>query len=281
MSGEEIRDEATEYVVARAGSQIHAWLTGPAEGPLIALSHGASMDHRMFDQQLGPLAAAGYRVLTWDIRGHGRSQPIGRVPIDVTDMTDDLLAIVDHLGVCGPICVGGQSLGGYIAQEMLRREPKEVAAMVIVGSTCTTMPIAWWERWALRSSPWWFVPWPWPHLKRTIAASTALRPEVRAYAENAIGTMSKKDFVDIWRGVAGSMRPDSEYRIDVPLLLTHGDQDHTGNIARTAPAWAARDPHCLYEVIPQASHNANQDNPEHFNRVLLGFLAEQYPVGKI
>lgn len=268
----------TEHVVARAGSQVHAWLTGPTSGPLIVLSHGASMDHRMFDEQLGPLVGAGYRVLTWDIRGHGRSQPIGRVPIDVADMAEDLLAILDHLDVSGPICVGGQSLGGYVAQELVYREPERVAAVVIIGSTCITMPIARWEQWALQSSPWWFVPWPWPHLKRTVAKSTALRPQVRTYAETAIATMSKTDFVQIWRGVTRSMRPEAGYQIDVPLLLTHGDQDGTGNIARTAPAWAARDPYCRYEVIPDASHNANQDNPEHFNRVLLDFLAEHYPV---
>jgi 3-oxoadipate enol-lactonase len=267
----------TEHVVARAGSQIHAWLSGPAGGPLIVLSHGASMDHGMFNEQLGPLVGAGYRVLTWDIRGHGRSQPIGRVPIDVANMAEDLLAILDHLDISGSICVGGQSLGGYVAQELVYREPGRVAAVVIIGSTCITMPIARWEQWALKSSPWWFVPWPWSHLKRTVAKSTALRPQVRAYAEAAIGTMSKTDFIQIWRGVARSMRPEAGYRIDVPLLLTHGDQDRTGNIARTAPAWAARDPHCRYEVIPHASHNANQDNPEHFNRLLLDFLAEHYP----
>ena len=140
----------------------------------------------MFDEQLEPLAAAGYRVLTWDIRGHGRSQPIGRLPTDIADMTDDLLTVLDELGLVGPICVGGQSLGGYIAQDLVRRAPERVAAVVIVGSTCATMPIAWWERWALRSSPWWFVPWPWEHLKRTIAMSTALRPEARDYARDAM-----------------------------------------------------------------------------------------------
>lgn len=269
----------SEHVIARAGSQLHFWLAGKSDGPLIVLNHGASMDHRMFDRQLGPLVDAGYRVLTWDIRGHGRSQPIGRVPIGVTDMTEDLLAILDHLDVSGPICIAGQSLGGYIAQDLVYRKPDRVAAVVIVGATCLTLPIPWWERLALRSSPWWFVPWPWQHLKRTVATTTALRPEIRSYAEDAVGAMSKQDFIRIWRGVARAMRPEPGYRIEVPLLLTHGDQDRTGNIARIAPAWAQRDPQCRYEVIPNASHNANQDNPGVFNRILLEFLAEHFPAG--
>lgn len=125
---------------------MHYWLSGPADGRVVVLTHGASMDHRMFDAQLHLLTDAGYRVLTWDIRGHGRSQPLGEIPIDVSDMVDDLLAILGELGIDGPICVGGQSLGGYVAQEMTYREPGRVAAMVIIGSTCITWPIARWER---------------------------------------------------------------------------------------------------------------------------------------
>lgn len=65
----------------------------------------------------------------------------------------------------------------------------------------------------------------------------------------------------------------------MPLLLTHGEHDRTGNIARIEPAWAERDPHCRYELVPDASHNANQDNADFFNEVLPNFLSEHYPSG--
>lgn len=116
--------------------------------------------------------------------------------------------------------------------------------MVIIGSTSITAPIPWWEQWALRSSPSWFVPWPWDNLKRVVADSTALRPWIRAYAQDAIGGLSKSEFLHIWRAVATCLTPEPEYRIPVPLLLVHGDQDKTGHVARTAPAWAAREPQC-------------------------------------
>ncbi len=244
---------------------------------MMVWSHGATMDHRMFDAQLSPLVDAGYRVLTWDVRGHGRSKPIGHVPLSLPDMAEDLLALLDSLEVRGPICFGGQSMGGYIAQEITRRSPELVQAMVIIGSTSITAPIPKLDEWALRSSPWWFAPWPWGNLKRLVANSTALRPEIRAYAQDAVGALTKSEFLHIWRAVANCLTPDATYRIPVPHLLTHGDQDKTGNVARTAPAWAAREPQCRYEVIPDASHNANQDNPEFFNRVMLEFLSEHYP----
>ena len=46
-------------------------------------------------------------------------------------------------------------------------------------------------------------------------------------------------------------------------------------ISKIAPDWAARDPESRYIVIPGAGHNANQDNPTFFNRLLLEFLDEQ------
>lgn len=274
------RHPHTSVVVDRAGSRIHAWVTGPADGPLIVLTHGAAMDHRMFDPQVGPLVAAGYRVLTWDLRGHGDSQPLGRTPILVGDMVDDLRALLEHLDARGPVCAGGQSLGGYVTQELAFRHPSRVSAMVIVGSTCITLPIPWWERLALRSSVGWFAVWPWAHFRRTITRATALTPAVQTYAAEAASRISKRDFIRVWAGLSRSLHAEPGYRIDVPLLLTHGDADRTGNVARTAGDWARRDPRCRYEVIPRASHNANQDNPPAFNRVLLDFLAEHYPAAR-
>lgn len=231
----------------------------------------------MFNAQLACLVEAGYRVLTWDVRGHGQSKPIGELPIRLADMVEDLLAMLNHLGVSGPLCFAGQSMGGLIAQQIARDFPERVQAMILIGSTSITAPISTFDEWALRSSTWWFAPWPWGHLKRLMARSIAIRPEVRAYAKEAADALTKSEFLHVWRAVAGSLSPDPNYHIRVPHLLTHGDEDKTGNVARMAPIWAAREPQCRYEVIPHASHNANQDNPEFFNRVMLEFLSEHYP----
>jgi pimeloyl-ACP methyl ester carboxylesterase len=236
------------------------------------------MDHRMFDPQLPVLTQAGYRVLTWDMRGHGVSKPIGRTPITIRDFADDLLAILNELGVATPICVVGQSLGALLAQDIVYRHAERVACVVVIGATCMTLPIAWWESAALKSSPFWLRLWPYAQFQRLLARVTALRPEVQAYALEATRQLNKQEFFHIWEAVAGAIRPIPGYRIEHPLLLTHGDQDRTGNIAKTAPRWAARDPNSRYEVIPDASHNANQDNPVVFNRILLDFLGEHYPV---
>ncbi|MFI7612080.1 alpha/beta fold hydrolase [Nonomuraea terrae] len=265
-------------VSERGGSRLRYWWNGPENGPVVALTHGATMDHRMFDPQVPVLTEAGYRTLAWDLRGHGESKPLGETPLTIADLAGDLLALLDEAGVSRPVCLIGQSLGGYVAQEAVLSRPERVGALVVIGSTCTTMPVARWEAWALKSSPWWFAAWPFGDLRRRMAARTAETPRARAYAYEAIGRLSRREFLEVWRAVAGAVRPRPGYTIEQPLLLTHGEHDTTGNIATTAPKWAARDPNCRYEVIPRAAHNANQDNPAEFNRILLEFLREHHPV---
>jgi pimeloyl-ACP methyl ester carboxylesterase len=59
-----------------------------------------------------------------------------------------------------------------------------------------------------------------------------------------------------------------------PLLLVHGSDDRLGDIRAIAPRWAAATPNCQYEVIAHARHFAFLDQAEHFNRLLLPFLAQ-------
>lgn len=264
-----------EKTVKRSGSTIHYWLNGPEDGRLVTFTPGASMDHRMFDEQVSAVASAGYRVLTWDVRGHGQSKPIGedfRVPAVV----EDLLALMDHLGRETAVFVG-QSFGGYVAQEALFRHPKRVEALALIGCTNITVLPSKLEYWALKLSPIMFRLWPDGNLRKQIAKNTAIEPEVQNYAYEATRMLSKKEFVTVWRAVADVLHEEPDYRIERPLLLTHGEHDRTGIVAKVAPEWAESEPDCRYEVIPGAGHNANQDNPAFFNRVLLDFLTQRAP----
>ena len=64
----------------------------------------------------------------------------------------------------------------------------------------------------------------------------------------------------------------SGFAIDVPLLLVHGNQDNTGSIQRQMPEWAEDHPNATYHVIPDAGHNANQDNAAYFNNLMDEWL---------
>lgn len=265
-----------EKTIHRSGSTLHYWLTGPEDGPPVIFTHGATMDYRMFDAQVGAVAVKGYRVLAWDIRGHGRSKPIGD-GFSLGRATDDLVAILDGVGFREAVHVG-QSFGGFVAQDLTYRHPERVRALVLIGSSSITTPPNRQEQLTLKLTPTLFKLWPAEDFRRLVAKNTAVKPEVQAYAQQAIGAISREEFLDIWEGVRSSLREEESYRTGKPLLLTHGDHDWIGNIAKAAPEWAAREPDCHYEVIPGAGHNANQDNPEFFNRLLLDFLKQRAPV---
>lgn len=254
---------------------LHYWIRGPEDAPVVVLTHGASMDHRMFTDQREALLDAGYRVLAWDVRGHGLSKPIGP-RFSVSVVVEDLVAILDQLEIDRVIPVG-HSFGGYVSQELLFRHPERVAAIGIIGATDITHVPPTLEYAALKLSSYLFRVWPDRHLRKVIADYTAENEAVRRYAYSATRHLSKQEFLTVWKGVASALHAEPDYRIPEPLLLTHGELDKTGTVARDAPAWAKREPNCRYEVIPNAGHNANQDNPEYFNRVLVDFLTRHVP----
>ncbi len=265
-------------VLLRGGCPVHAWVDGGTTAPMVVLLHGAGMDHRMFDAQVGPLLAAGYRVMTLDQRGHGRSRPLGEVPLSVADLAGDVLALADE--VAAPrLALVGQSLGGFVAQHLAVHHPERVTTLVTIGSSCTTTALPPHERYLLRSSLTWFRYWPWQDLRRRSARATAVTPAAQAYAHEAMGLLTKEDFLQVWRAVTEAIQPVAGHRAVHPLLLTHGDRDNTGTVRKSVATWAAQEPGATYVVVPDAGHNANQDNPEHVNRVLLDHLQRYVPVG--
>ena len=120
----------TEYLTIGNG-QIAYDVTG--EGPLIVLSHGMG-DHRNAFRHLVPLLVdAGYRVANADLRGHGDSSMNwtshdGSEAISRTDVAEDLLALIRHLG--GPAVIIGHSLSGGAATIAAAQAPELVSAIV-------------------------------------------------------------------------------------------------------------------------------------------------------
>lgn len=261
----------SQQTLLREGCPLHYWTAGPAGRPWLVFMHGATMDHRMFNAQVEAFAAD-YRVLVWDARGHGTSRPIGD-GFSLERCAEDMLAILEAQGI-DRVVLCGQSLGGYVAQHIYRLAPARVQAMIAIGSTPIAKAYSRWEIGALRASLPLFRLWPYRHFTQSIADIHSLQPEVRAYMLRAARQIPKADFVTIWQAVtlAISEEGDPALHIDTPLLLLHGDRDRAGTIRRDMPLWAKQERVAAYHVIPNAAHNANQDNPVFTNQVMLAFL---------
>jgi 3-oxoadipate enol-lactonase len=101
--------------------------------PAVMLLHGWMADADLnWCGAYGDLAAAGYRVLAIDHRGHGRGlRPL--TPFRLADCAADAAAALSHLNVA-PALVVGYSMGGAIAQLMIRDHPEVVQGLVLSGT---------------------------------------------------------------------------------------------------------------------------------------------------
>jgi pimeloyl-ACP methyl ester carboxylesterase len=259
----------TEAVLERRGCPLHYWTGGPEDRPLVVFTHGACVDHHSFDPQV-PIVGERYRVLNWDVRGHGLSQPMAE-PFSLPLAVEDLLAIVDTLGVEKATFVG-HSNGTYIAQELAFRHPERVQALVIADGTCITWKHTALDHWILRASGDLMALFPYETLKKAGLSQISANKSVQEYTYRAYSQISKQDFITIWKGLTRGLHYEPGYRITQPLLLTHGADDATGDIRKIAPLWAAQTPNCQYEVIPDARHFVPLDQPELFTRLIMEFL---------
>jgi pimeloyl-ACP methyl ester carboxylesterase len=262
-------------ILVRDGCPLHFWLSGRDERPLVVFTHGAGLDHREWADTL-PVIEANYRVLCWDVRGHALSRPTG-APWTLARATQDLLAILEAAGAGKAILVG-HSMGGNISQEVMFWASSRVQAAVLLGCTSNFQPLSPLLRGmaSLLGPLLKLVPYEVLRLQSARLYSTV--PVVRAYLYEAFGQMAPEDFRAIVPRLVEDLHAEPCYTIPVPFLLTHGDDDRSGNIRALAPRWARSEPNCTYEVIPHAGHVANMDNPAAFNRLLLDFLFALTPV---
>src|SRR5216683_6188081 len=96
-------------VLERPGARLVYEVTG--DGPAVVLIHGFGLDMRMWDPQVEPLAAR-FRLVRYDCRGFGASGPFD--PAVPYTHADDLVALLDHLGI-GDAVLAGLSFGGRVA----------------------------------------------------------------------------------------------------------------------------------------------------------------------
>jgi pimeloyl-ACP methyl ester carboxylesterase len=103
---------------------------GEGERTLV-LIHGLLMNQTMFGRLAPAMAAAGNRVVTIDLLGHGRSdQPGNPFPYSNTQFARQILALLDHLGAEQAV-VGGTSLGANVALETAHLAPDRVRGLFV------------------------------------------------------------------------------------------------------------------------------------------------------
>ena len=236
---------------------------GGERTPLIFL-HGVGSDKSVWKPQLEHFGQS-RRTLAFDYPGYGHSQ--FREDATRDDYASAILAAMTSLGIDkAHIC--GLSLGGVVAIAMLSAAPERCASLTL-ADTFAVHPQgqALYDRSSAAS-----------HDMRGLAEArigALLVSEDTALRRNVIETMSMIDPEAYRLGARAVWLADQTERaaaIRTPTLILVGDQD-----AITPPSLseelAALIPHSRLEVIEGASHLANLDKPEEFNRAIDDFLS--------
>jgi pimeloyl-ACP methyl ester carboxylesterase len=258
------------------GCRIHLVVEGPPEAPAVVFTHGAMLDHTSWAPQAEALARR-YRVVRWDLPGHGQSQPLGRFERDSGGRA--LLGIMDHLELERAALVG-LSVGGWIAQWVAQEAPERVRALACFGTTSISEPtfpgVA---LRGLRASAGLTAALPFGLLRRALPRVLARTAGARAHALAKAEATRREDFLRFWRGASHLIDPDPDAGCRPPLLIAHGEHDLVARIPKYARRWSERCPEAQLAVIPGAGHLANLDAPDATTAVLERFLRAHAPAG--
>jgi pimeloyl-ACP methyl ester carboxylesterase len=265
------------YVRTSDGFKIYYEVHGGRGTPL-ALAYGIGGNVEMWDVNVGALAAA-HRLILWEPRGHARSDsPEDPARVSFARWVLDLRDVLDHLGV-RRAHVGGLSLGAGIATRFTLRFPARVRSLLVTNSSSATgLPLSV-DNLVMRAQS----------IKITLEqgmdamAEFAMRANPNLVERLKLDPGARAEFYEEYRrlspiGYANALRAllamdhitDELPRIRVPVLLIGGDRDPSLEPMRVMQR-KIRGARLI--VLSPASHFANRDQPDAWNRAALDFLA--------
>ena len=239
---------------------------GPADAPVVVLSNSLGATRGMWDPQV-PALAERYRVVTYDTRGHGESSsPAG--PYSLDDLVDDVLALLDRLGV-RRAHVAGLSLGGMMALRLAAREPARVDRLVALATSAKPDPQSFLDRAAAARSGGTAPLAPTVVSRWLTPAYAAEHPDLVARLEAMIVAADDEGYALCCEVVAAVDLREDLGRITAPTLVVSGAEDpalpppHQQAIAEGIAGAS------LVSVSPGA-HLPNLEQPLEVTGALLG-----------
>jgi len=116
--------------------RVGRWTASDPQAPVVLAAHGVTGNHLSW-QRLAALDRC--TLVAPDLRGRGRSGGVAG-PAGLDRHADDLLAVVDHLGLDAPLLVG-HSMGGFVATAFVERHGSRVAGTVLVDGGLPFPPV--------------------------------------------------------------------------------------------------------------------------------------------
>lgn len=273
------------------GIHLHAVEAGPEDGRLVILLHGFPEFWYGWRKQIGPLAAAGFRVLVPDQRGYNLSdRPRGVRPYNLDDLALDVIGLIGGAGR-DRACVVGHDWGGAVGWWMGMKFPDRLERLALLN-----MPHMGVIRRAIlrnpeqrrRSSYLFFYQLPrlperalsrddWKllakALQRTSRPGTFSAEDLARYREAWSRPGAITGMLNWYRaGLRTRPRPPKSPRVSVPTLLIWGEKDRALLRELAQPSIDRCDDGRLI-FLEEATHWVQHEEPETVNRLLIDFLS--------
>lgn len=264
--------------------------TDSGQGTAVLLLHGYPFDRSMWRGQIEVLSAKGFRAVAPDLRGLGETsdklkfvapedqrQAEARRTNTMDDMARDAAALLDELKVNETV-VCGLSMGGYVAFEFAKLFPAKVRGLILAGTRAPADNekekqgrLAQIEQMLAEG----MAPIAEATLPKLLAPRTlSEKPEVVARTREMILKADPRGAAAAQRGMA-ARRDYSEdlAEIRVPTLIMVGREDPIRPVADSEfMQRGIRD--SRLEIIEDAAHMTNLEQPEVFNKTLMDFVRQ-------
>jgi aminoacrylate hydrolase len=256
---------------------LHYETHGPADGEPLILSPGLGGSGGYWTPNLAALAAR-YRVIAYDHRGTGRSERDSPPPASVDAMADDMIVLMDGLGIERAHVIG-HAAGGVMGLALALRAPGRLRTLIVVNGWSKPDPHfarCFETRLALlrdsgpeayvRAQPIFLYPASW---------ASAHSQRLDAEAGGHLAHFPAREMVEARIAALRAFDIDDRLgEIAVPVLLLVAEDDMLVP-APCSHRLAAGIPGATLASMPWGAHSCNVTRPQEFDRLVLGWLADQ------
>ncbi len=270
------------FATAADGTQLHFTDWGDAEAQTLLLVHGFAVSQTMWNNQIPSFLEAGLRCVTFDRRGHARSDVPGQ-GYDLDTLASDIAAVAEHLDLSDAVLVG-HSLGGAEAVRYLSAHADgRIAGLVLSAPSA-------------------------PMLRRAPDNPDGVSPDVIALGRQAfrddVGAAIQAFTTEAFLGPGHTISPlladaarrqftdlplqvllatyDTNAAVDVradlasirvPTMIIHGDADRNNPLEQTSRRAAQLIPDARLIVLAGAGHGLFRSEAQRYATEILNFVA--------
>jgi pimeloyl-ACP methyl ester carboxylesterase len=260
----------TTLMLDREGGRIAYDVQGT--GPLVICAPGMGDIRQTFRYLVPALVAAGYRVATFDIRGHGESDTTF-TSFDDEAEASDILALADHLG--SKAAVVGNSMGSAAGVIAAAQRPEVITSLVLVGPFVrepkANPPMKLLMR--VATAPLWAAP-VWKTYLPTLYAGR--KPADQAeFAAQANAAMRRKGYAATFSKTTHTSHDPAEAALPqakAPALVVMGEIDPDFPNPSAEAAWIAQQLDAAVLMVPEAGHYPQSQRPDLVNPAVIAFL---------